>query len=185
MAKEKKASEVTAEPEGTQVEPEGTEAEPIVEPQQPKDQAQQTTWDDGTPFDPKRAKELIDNLRNEVRALKPKAKKADELEEAERARKEAEMTEAEKASMRIKELETQIADQGRKEAQRTAAEKVGLPSQFIDRLIGDTPEALEADAKVLLEAMRKKTSSHITTTNPGNTSVSETDAQRRRRLGLG
>lgn len=81
--------------------------------------------------------------------------------EAERARREAE---AELQKLRDKDLSeqerlqrdaaaaAQRADQAEAEAARLrVAITVGLPADLVDRLRGDTPEELEADAKFLKE----------------------------------
>jgi len=57
---------------------------------------------------------------------------------------------------------------------------------FVDRLKGETPEELEADAKALLEALpkiQKQTTTTINATNPGGASkTAETEAEKRKRI---
>ena len=62
---------------------------------------------------------------------------------------------------------------------RETAEKVGLPLVFADRLKGETPEELEADAKQILEALPKTPKPpNVSATNPGaGASQGETAAQ--------
>ena len=93
------------------------------------------------------------------------------------------------AAQREKELNDIKADNERLQTegmQRKAAEAAGLPSIFADRIRGGTAEEMEADAKALLEAMPKKPAANSgASTNPsGGTNAKETDAERRRRLGL-
>ena len=111
-------------------------------------------------------------------------KRLDELEQAEAKRKEAEMTESEKATKRAQELEARLKAYERTDAQRKAAEKVGLPSSLAIRLMGETPEELEADAKALLDTLPKPTkpAPGINPTNPSSASIEETDAQKKARL---
>lgn len=107
-------------------------------------------------------------------------KRLDELEAEEAKRKEAAMTETEKATKRAQELEAKLKQYERAEAQRKVAEKVGLPAALATRLQGETPEELEADAKVLLETLPKPTkpAPGINATNPANASNEDTFEQR-------
>jgi len=117
-----------------------------------------------------------------------KYRKAAELAEAERkAKQEAEMTELDKANKRADEAEAKALKLEREAMQREIAAKVGLPAKLANRLQGETPEEMEADALAILEDLPKpppKTPG-IVPTNPGtNGSTGETDEQRRARLGL-
>lgn len=58
------------------------------------------------------------------------------------------------ATQRIKDMEMTSL-------RRDVASKLGLPAGLADRLRGDTAEALEADAKALLEAMPKAAAPNI------------------------
>ena len=111
-------------------------------------------------------------------------KRLDDLEAAEAKRKEDAMSESEKAAKRAAELEARLKAYERTDAQRKAAEKVGLPLNLAIRLMGETPEELEADAKALLETLPKPTkpTPGITPTNPASASTQETDAQKKARL---
>ena len=94
-------------------------------------------------YDPKRARELIDKLRNQVKELEPAAKKARELEE---------LTKTEQ--QRLEER----AAQAEKAAESTASEvlrlrvalRKGLTESQAKRLIGSTEDEIEADADELL-----------------------------------
>jgi len=147
-------------------------------------QSAETETVDVEQFDPARAKALIDKLRGEIKELKPKAKLADDLSTAEQKRKEAEMTELQKLEAKLKETEKALKEKTKNEMRLAAANKVGLPVAFADRLKGETPEDLEADAKTLLEALPKapKTPT-VNPTNPGlGAGVGETYEQKRARI---
>lgn len=106
-------------------------------------------------FDAERAMALIEKLRNEVKELKPKAKQAEELAALKAKQEEAEMTELQKVTKRAQELEAQLKAAQRATTANSIAAKVGLPAVFADRLKGETPEEMEADAKAILEALPK------------------------------
>jgi len=138
----------------------------------------------GDEFDKARAMALIEKLRAENKEAAKAKKRLEEFEQADAKRKEAEMTESEKATKRAQELEAKLKAYERTEAQRKAAEKVGLPGSLAIRLMGETPEELEADAKALLESLPKpeKKSPGINPTNPSNASQDETREQKKARL---
>ena len=111
-------------------------------------------------------------------------KKLAKFEQDEAKRKEAEMTELERANKHAQELEAQVKQLTIKQLQQTIAAKVGLPAILADRLKGETTEELEADAKNLLEAQPKqKAAPNSGATNPGEKAgANETWAQRKQRL---
>ena len=111
-------------------------------------------------------------------------KKLAKFEQEEAKRKEAEMTELELANKRSQELEAKVRQLEISRLQHDIAAKVGLPSVWADRLKGETPEELEADAKSILEAQPKqKATPNIGATNPGEqASKDETRAQKLKRL---
>ena len=161
-----------------------TETDVQVETQEETTPTPPTETVKGEVYDAARAMTTIEKLRAEIRELKPRAKQADELAEAERKRKEAELTEAQKLSARLEEAEAELKKLRLDEMKRAAAAKVELPLVFADRLVGETPEELEADAKKLLEALPKapKTPS-VSPTNPGpGASQKETVEQQRARI---
>jgi hypothetical protein len=90
---------------------------------------------------------LIEKLRKENRELTKRAKTADELEAEKRKREEAEMSELDKANKRLAELEAQVKNQTLAQMRREVAASVGLPPALADRIHGETPEEMEADAK--------------------------------------
>lgn len=157
--------------------------ETVVTPEPETKTVAEAVGKDGEKFDPERAQALIDKLRAEQKELKAKAKRADELEAEAKKRADAELSEIEKATKRAEEAERRANELAHKQAQRDAAEAVGLPLSFASRLQGGSPEELKADAELLLSAMPKP-SAKTNTTNPGNAPAGETDAERRRRLGL-
>ena len=160
------------------------EAKPAPEQQSEAETVQPEVGKDGKPFDAERAQKTIEQLRAEVKELKAKAKRADELEAEAKKRAEEEMSELERFKHKAEEAERRAQELAHRQAQRDAAEKMKLPLQFAERLKGETPEELEADAKLLLEAMPKP-SAQTNTTNPSGQPAKETDAERRRRLGIG
>lgn len=111
-------------------------------------------------------------------------KKLAKFEQEEAKRKEAEMTEIERANKRAQELEAKVRQLEINRLQHDIAAKVGLPAIYADRLKGETPEELEADAKLLLEAQPKqKAAPNTGATNPGEqASKDETRAQKLKRL---
>ncbi len=139
--------------------------------------------------------ETVESLKAELegarKALKNANKEAassriklEAYEKAELERKQSEMSELEKAQARIAELEGEIKARKSKDAKLEAAKKVGLPETFASRLQGETPEELEADAKLILEALPKpeKPAPGIQPTNPPEGTTTETIAQKKVRI---
>lgn len=135
-------------------------------------------------FDKTRAMALIEKLRAESRELSKFRKRAEELEATEAKRKEAELTELQKVQKRAEEAEARLKAAERRMLCDEIARKLGLPPQLAGRLQGETPEEIEADAKQLLEVIPKKTAPSLNPTNPGGPTGGESDAERRRRLGI-
>jgi len=105
-------------------------------------------------------------------------RKLEAYEKAEKERDEAEMSEMDKLNKRLEETEAERdsliakdddrkASDEKKKLQQSAAEKVGLPNEFSDRVRGETSEEMEADAKVLLDAMPVKPKPKVLPTNSG------------------
>jgi rRNA-processing protein FCF1 len=114
-------------------------------------------------------------------------KRLEELESAETKKNEASMSELEKLQKRLQETEAKLTAKEKAETRRAVAEKVGIPAAFADRLKGETPEELEADAKALLEVLPKTQAPAKPqpglVANPGaNGSKEETRAQKLARL---
>ena len=135
--------------------------------------------------DPKAEIERLNKLltaRNKEEAAR--RKKLEALEKADQERQEASKSELEKAIDRATKAEQAAHELLLKDMRRDAAEKVGLPKALAERLKGETPEELEADAAVVLAAMPVKTAPKLEPTNPGGVHTGETEAERKKRLGL-
>lgn len=135
--------------------------------------------------------ELKARLEEAERRAKNKADEADrhfrklaKFEQEEAKRKEAEMSELERANKHAQELEAQVKGLQFKTLQHEIAGRIGLPPVYADRIRGETPEEMEADAKVLMDALPKqKAAPNTGTTSPGtNASTGETEAEKRKRL---
>ena len=111
-------------------------------------------------------------------------KKLAKFEQEEAKRKEAEMSELERANKHAQELETQVKALQFKTLQQEIAGRIGLPPVYADRIRGETPEDMEADAKLLMDALPKqKAAPNTGSTNPGEqASKEETRAQKLTRL---
>lgn len=114
------------------------------------------------------------------------AKKLAAYEKAEEERRQAELTDLQKAQDKAAKLEAELKAKELSIIRRDVAAKVGLPSVLADRLKGESPEEIEADAQALLETLPKseKKAPSINPTNPGGATQSETTAQKKQRLGL-
>lgn len=111
-------------------------------------------------------------------------KRLEAFEQAEQERKQAEMTELEKAQQKAAQLESELTTLRLKDLQRQAAKEAGIPADLSERLRGATLEDLKADAEELAKLLPKsaKTPPTVPATNPGAASNGETDAQRRSRI---
>lgn len=146
-------------------------------------QEQQEVWKDGKPFNPEWAAKKIEELTNENKALKPKAKRADELEAEARKRADAELSETERLRKENEEIKAENARTKDNLIRNQAVLAAGLPADFAKRLTGTTEEELLADAKELAKALPQlKTAPKVSPTNPGNSNTNETEAQKRTRL---
>jgi hypothetical protein len=130
------------------------------------------------------AEELARKLRNKQEEAERLHKKVEKFEADEAARKTAALTETERLQKERDEALQTAAELKTKQAQRDAAEKVGLPTAFADRIKGDTPEAMEADAKMLLENMPKapKKPGPTPASSPAEGTQAATDDERRKFL---
>jgi len=130
---------------------------------------------DGTPFDAARAKELIAQLREDAKGKKAIEKKLAELQAADEQRKEAQLSELEKANKRAAELEAKLKTTELREMRGRIGAEYKLPAEIAERLQGDTDEAMKADAKKLADALPKQPT--LTPTNPPSGQATPTDAQ--------
>jgi hypothetical protein len=123
-------------------------------------------------------------LKSANKEAAERRKKLEAYEQDEAKRKEAEMTELEKYQKRTAELEATLKVKEYAELRLAAAEKVGLPKAFVNRLQGETPDELEADAKAIMDALPKpeKPAPGINPTNPAAGTIKETPEQAKARL---
>jgi hypothetical protein len=130
------------------------------------------------------AEDLARRLRNKEEEAARLHKKVEKFEADEAERKKSAMTEKEQAEERAQKAEAKAKELETKQAQRDAAEKVGLPTAFADRVKGDTPEAMEADARMLLENMPKvpKKPGPTPASSPAEGTQATTDDERRKFL---
>lgn len=113
------------------------------------------------------------------------AKKLAAYEKAEEERRQAELTDLQKAQEKSARLEAELKAKELSILRRDIAAKVELPAVLADRLKGETAEEIEADAKALLETLPKseKKAPSINPTNPGGAKQGETLAQKKERIG--
>jgi hypothetical protein len=117
------------------------------------------------------------------------AKKLAKLEDDEKKREEAKLSELEKLQKQLVEVEKRAAEAERKSIRQKVAAETGLPVILAERLQGEDEEAMRADAAKLLEALpkpveQKKGAPNINPTNPAAAQQGETPAQKRARLHL-
>lgn len=136
--------------------------------------------------------ESVEFFKSKAKAMEKEAaasaKKLAAYEKAEEDRKQAEMSELDKANARAAKAEADLKAKDIAILRRDVAAKVGLPVVLADRLKGETPEEIEADANALLETLpkqdAKKQVPNINPTNPNGAKQSETPEQTKSRLGL-
>jgi hypothetical protein len=135
-------------------------------------------------FDEARAKELIAKLRVAEKQGKADAKVRAELEAERQTRIDAEKSELQKAQELAARLEADLKVERIRVLRRDAADKIHLPAVFADRLQGETPEELEADALKIMAAIPTPVAPKLAPTNPGDPQTGETVAEKRKRLGF-
>lgn len=146
--------------------------EPVAEPVQPEPQdTHDVKWWEG------RAKAMEADVKKANKRLA-------ELEKKEQERAEAELSELQKATKRAEEAEAREKLARLAILRRDVAVRVGLTPALADRLQGASDEELEADAKLLLQSIPVPVAPKLQPTNPGQPQTGETDAERRKRLGL-
>jgi hypothetical protein len=133
-------------------------------------------------FDEARAKELIAKLRAVEKQGKADARKLADYEAKEQAHLEEEKSELQKAQDRADQAERKARAAELAVMRRDIAEKVNLPKALADRIKGETPEEMEADALTILAAMPAKVPPALNPTNPGAPQTGETEAEKRKRL---
>lgn len=123
--------------------------------------------------------------KEKAKALKRLA----ELEDKERKEEEAKLSELEKLTKQLAEVEKRAAEAERKAIRQKVAAETGLPLLLAERLQGDDEDAMREDAAKLLEALpkaepAKKQNPLINPTNPAAANQAETLAQKKQRLHL-
>jgi len=136
------------------------------------------------PFDKERAMETIKKLRESEKQAKKDRAQLERLQSLEEERKQAELSETDRLKAQLQERDAKLKKLTIESEQQKVAIEVGLPILFADRIKGETPEDMKADAKILLDAMPKqKAAPNTGATNPGeNAGSGETDEQKRKRL---
>jgi len=111
-------------------------------------------------------------------------KQVEAIEQAEKARKDADLSEMDKIKRDLAEAQQKAKTLEIASLQRQAAEKHGLPPALASRLKGETLEELEADASDLVKTLPKPQAQKLNPTNPGAeaSQSGETVEERRRRL---
>jgi len=122
-------------------------------------------------FDKERAMATIKNLRKFEKDAKKLQEKLALYEQKEEERKKAELSEIDRLTLEKREAEQKLAELARKEQQREIAEKVKLPFALADRIKGETPEEMEADARQLFESLPKPNTTKTGVTNPGGQAI--------------
>lgn len=169
-------------------------AEPTAQPA-PQAQPTATALDKtgGKTYSEAEVETLIkERLEREKKARERAANDAREKAEQEAAAKNQEYEKLAKINEeKAAKLEAELKSLKLSELRRAVAEKVGIPAALASRLIGETAEALEADAKALLETLPKPTPAPekpkaqpgIIPANPGaNGQQGETKAQKDARI---
>ena len=155
-----------------------TDPEPVVAKVEPKEEPKKDEMNE------------VEFLKGKAKAFEKEAqaaaKKLAAYEKAEEERRQAELTDLQKAQEKSARLEAELKAKELSILRRDIAAKVELPAVLADRLKGETAEEIEADAKALLETLPKneKKAPSINPTNPGGATQSETLAQKKQRLGL-
>ena len=129
-------------------------------------------------------KALVAKLREGEKQAKKDAARLIALEKEAQTRADAEKTELQKEKERADKLEADLKKEQLKVMRRDAATEAKIPLAWADRLQGETPEELLADALILLETMPAKVPPKTDATNPGGLQTGETDDERRKRLGM-
>lgn len=142
MTEQAKATETVAEPKAEGATPEATPQEQTAS--KPAETVEEL----------KVAIEKLEKANKEAnKEAANRRKRLEELEKAETERQDAAKSELQKATERAEKAEAAAKAASLAVMRRDAAAKVKLPDAFADRLVGATPEELEADAQKLLAAL--------------------------------
>lgn len=118
-------------------------------------------------FDKERAMATIKNLRKFEKEATKLQKEIESYKLKEDERKKAELSEIDRLKLEAQEAKEQLAQLAREKTQREIAEKYKLPFGLADRIKGETPEEMEADAKSLFDSLPKSVTTKTGVTNPG------------------
>lgn len=135
-------------------------------------------------FDKERAMATITKLREAEKQARKDRAELERLRQLEDERKKAELSETDRLKAELAERDAKLKQLTIKTQQQEIAGKVGLPAEFAKRIQGETPEAMEADAKAMLDALPKgKAAPNVGATSPGEKAITgETEAERLKRL---
>lgn len=134
-------------------------------------------------FDKERAMNTILKLREIESKYKKLTREMERVQEEERKKKEAEMTDVEKFKARAAELEAELNRERYGRMRLEVASKYNLPDTLANRLQGETMEELEADAEQLAKLIPvKKETPKLNATDLADGKRGETDAEKRNRI---
>lgn len=161
-----------------------TNATPTTEQAQPTSTATEKTG--GRAYTEAEVEQIIKERVDRERSKREQAaKEAAEKAKAEEAAKQGDFEKLLKLrEQELEDVRKALKVKEREDMRRAAAEKVGLPAALVSRLVGDTAEELEADAKKLLDALPKapRPQPGPIPTNPANAEKGETTSQRLARI---
>lgn len=124
--------------------------DPVEQPEKKEEAAPPPAEAKKTEPEPMIPKSRFDEVNERAKKAE---QEATDLRKAEEDRKRAELSETERLKLENEDKDKKLKALEREKLQRAAADKSGLPLEFADRLLGDTPEAMELDAAKLLAAM--------------------------------
>lgn len=156
---------------------ETTETKPEVKEPEKKEPVKEPTLDELKAENERLKQHALNKEEEAARHFK----KLEAFEKAEKDKKDAELSDLEREKKRAGELEAENKKIKLDLIKQQTATKLGI-AEFADRLIGETPEEIEADAKQLVEKLPKKPATTSPTNPGGDRQVAETDAERRKRL---
>ncbi len=134
-------------------------------------------------FDKERAMNTILKLRETESKFKKMSRDMERLQEQERQRKEAEMTDVEKYKAKAEELERALVTAKTESMRLKVASKYQLPEKLAQRLQGETEEEMDADGAELAKLLPiKKQAPQLQSNDVADGKKGETDAQKRERI---
>lgn len=107
-------------------------------------------------FDETKAKERISKLSSEAKNLRERVRALEAYETQAKEAEQAKLSVEERFAAQLSEVARRADAAESRLARLVAARAAGLPDDLADRLVGDTPEALEADAVRLAELFGAK-----------------------------